>query len=100
MLADRNYMRRPAFGQFWSAATALMVANAAVFIVQLFLRNFSRFPTGDYLALSLEGLRRGYVWELLTFQFMHAGWLHLFLNCWGLYVFGRELEEALGRKSF
>ena len=31
---------------------------------------------------------------------MHGGWLHLLLNCWAIYVFGRELEDALGRGRF
>src|SRR5262249_8623628 len=54
----------------------------------------------DYFALSLEGLKHGYVWQLLTFQFMHAGFLHLLLNCWGIYMFGLAIEEALGRVKF
>jgi membrane associated rhomboid family serine protease len=100
MLSDRYYMRRPAFGPFWSATIALLVANVAVFVLQLFLGRFSHFPIDEYFALSLEGVRRGYLWQLVTFQFMHAGILHLVLNCWALFLFGRELEEALGRKSF
>ncbi len=93
-------MRRPSYGSFWSATTALLVANAAVFLLQLILAGFSSFPVGKYFALSLTGLQHGYVWQLLTFQFMHAGWIHLLLNCWFLYFFGRELEQALGRNSF
>jgi len=45
-------------------------------------------------------LERGYVWQLVTYQFMHGGILHLVLNCWAIFVFGREVEAALGRKSF
>jgi membrane associated rhomboid family serine protease len=40
------------------------------------------------------------VWQLLTYQFLHGGLLHLLLNCWAIYVFGRAIEEALGWKSF
>ena len=54
----------------------------------------------DWFALSVGGLRQGFVWQLLTYQFMHGGWLHLLLNCWAIYVFGREVEETLGRNSF
>jgi len=45
-------------------------------------------------------LSHGYVWQLLTFQFMHGNFLHLLLNCWAIFMFGREVEQALGRKSF
>jgi membrane associated rhomboid family serine protease len=37
---------------------------------------------------------------LVTFQFLHGGLLHLLFNCWAIYVFGRELEEALGVSKF
>jgi membrane associated rhomboid family serine protease len=37
---------------------------------------------------------------LLTFQFLHAGWLHLILNCWALYMFGRDVEWTLGKARF
>jgi len=53
-----------------------------------------------WFALSVGGLRHGFVWQLLTYQFMHGGLLHLLLNCWAIYVFGREVEETLGWKSF
>ena len=99
MLSDRYYMRRPV-GPFWSATTALLVANVAVFVVQMFLDKFTGFPLYKYFALSLDGMRHGYAWQLVTFQFLHAGPLHLIFNGIGLFFFGRELEEALGRKSF
>jgi hypothetical protein len=31
---------------------------------------------------------------------MHVGWIHLLLNCWAIYVFGRELEWVLGKARF
>ncbi len=99
MLSDRYYMRRPTY-PFWSVTTGLIMANAAIFFIQLFVERFTQFDTDHYLALSLAGLKQGYIWQLLTFQFLHANFLHLFFNCLGIYVFGRELEEALGRKSY
>jgi len=45
-------------------------------------------------------LKHGYVWQLLSFQFLHSGLIHLLLNSWGLYVFGRPVEEALGKSRF
>jgi membrane associated rhomboid family serine protease len=94
-------MRRPAFNRPWSATVALLVVNVVAFILQNVLyRFFSSFPTDPYFALSVEGLRHGFVWQLLTYQFMHGGWLHLLLNCWAIYVFGRAVEESLGWQSF
>src|SRR5439155_803358 len=104
MLEDRQYMRRPSFGPRRSATVTLLLVNVVAFLVQLFLPTFTFLPLSDhfdeYFALSAQGLRHGYVWQLLTFQFMHAGWMHLLGNCLGIFFFGREVEEALGRKSF
>ncbi|PYJ08450.1 MAG: hypothetical protein DME25_01460 [Verrucomicrobia bacterium] len=100
MLEDRHYMRRPSFGPRGSATVTLLVVNVVAFLSQLFVPHFSDFPVNDYFALSVGGLRHGYVWQLVTFQLMHGGWIHLLLNCWAIYVFGREVEEVLGRASF
>jgi membrane associated rhomboid family serine protease len=50
--------------------------------------------------LSLDGLKQGFVWQLLTFQFMHAGWMHIIFNSLAIYFFGRPVEEALDRRHF
>lgn len=100
MLEDRSYMRRPSFQSgWWSLTVILIVTNVVAFILQLLVLNsYPRLES--QLALSVDGLSRGYVWQLITFQFMHGGWLHLLLNCWAIYMFGREVESALGRRSF
>ncbi|MCX7866287.1 MAG: rhomboid family intramembrane serine protease [Limisphaera sp.] len=102
MLEDRDYMRSASYGRTgWPVAVWLIVANAVAFLVQNILyRVFPGFPTDPVLALSLEGLSRGYVWQLITFQFMHGGLLHLLLNAFVIYVFGRALEEELGWRRF
>lgn len=106
MLADRSYMRRSPFDSSPRSVTVILIAvNIAIYVLQLLLGGFTgsggRF-VNDYLALSKSGITQGYVWQLLTFQFLHAGpwpW-HLLFNCLGLYFFGREVEHALGRRTF
>src|ERR1041385_1358060 len=100
MLDDRYYMRQPSFRRrWWSMTVLLVIANIVAFVLQMVLQNAVPASSG-YLALSVEGLMRGYVWQLLSFQFMHSGPIHLILNCWAIYMFGRDVEQALGRKSF
>src|SRR5260370_5612004 len=85
----------------WLATTGILAVNVIVFLLQsLLARSHPAFATDGYFALSIEGLRHGFIWQLLTFQFMHGGWLHLFLNCWAIYVFGRAVEDALGGGPF
>jgi membrane associated rhomboid family serine protease len=79
----------------------LVIVSAVAFVLQeLAYRAAPRFPTDGLFALSVEGLTRGYLWQFLTFQFMHGGLLHLLLNCWVIYMFGRDVEAALGRLGF
>jgi membrane associated rhomboid family serine protease len=114
MIDDRDYMRQPAYRDpirwprlpRWSWTLALLVAYAVVFIVEIIVSPVpSRLVPGnafchDFFALSKEGIERGFVWQLVTYQFMHAGFLHLLLNCWAIYVFGREVELVLGTRRF
>jgi membrane associated rhomboid family serine protease len=103
MLEDRDYMRQPEYHTSRVSFTVmLLIVNAAVFLVQLASANF---PRGEemqyqYFALSLDGLRQGYVWQLLTFQFMHGGWIHIILNSLAIFFFGRPVETVLGSRRF
>ncbi len=110
MLEDRDYMRtpefddsrwRPRFHPRWSWTLALLIVYAVVFIAELVMARF--VPQNhffSYLALSKEGLEHGFAWQLVTYQFMHAGWMHMLLNCWVIYAFCRDLESLLGAKRF
>jgi membrane associated rhomboid family serine protease len=115
MLEDRDYMRQPEFDgphwaphfhPRWSWTVALLVVYAAVFVAEILVSPAPRalIPGNDfcyeYFALSTTGMAHGFVWQLLTYQFMHAGLLHLLFNSWAIYVFGRELEATLGGARF
>src|SRR5271170_5336737 len=103
MLEDRDYMREPAYREpRISFTVALLIINAIVFVVQLIASQSLRGQEiqNNYFALSLEGLGRGFVWQLLTFQFMHASWLHLIFNSLAIFFFGRSVETILGRSRF
>jgi membrane associated rhomboid family serine protease len=108
MLEDRDYMRQPEFGSRWprrrfgiqwSLTVCFLIAYAAVFFIEQALPNSGSFFY-TYFALSNEGLAHGYVWQLLTYQFMHSGFLHLFFNGWAIYTFGLALESDLGAKRY
>ena len=46
------------------------------------------------------GFQRLEVWRLITFQFLHGGFLHIAFNMLGLWMFGRVVEDHLGRKKY
>jgi len=107
MIDDRDYMRQPEFGgsrwprRFgvqWSLTVGFLIAYALVFMAQQVPQTSAFF--GNYLALSNAGLAHGYVWQLVTYQFLHANFLHILFNGWAIYVFGTALESELGRGRF
>lgn len=96
-LADRYYMRETPGGLSWSATTTLLVINWILFL----LENIAPHPFWDrYLSLSLNGLSHGFIWQLLTFQFLHGGWMHIIFNSIGLYFIGRPMESMFGTSRF
>jgi membrane associated rhomboid family serine protease len=109
MLGDRFYMRESA-GYNRSSSMVIFWSLVIVFIFQGIdgyynpvdprLREAVQGRVFEHLALSLDGIRHGYVWQLITFQFMHAGVLHLLFNLFTLFFFGKALEETLGTRRF
>ena len=115
MIDDRDYMRQPSGGdRQWSwqwpqlsLTLWLIIINITLFVLQLIsyqvfppANPFSVPPTDAWFALSLEGMRHGFVWQFVTFQFMHANFWHLTLNCLTIFFFGRVVEMTLGRSRF
>ncbi|MGV3773480.1 MAG: rhomboid family intramembrane serine protease [Verrucomicrobiales bacterium] len=107
MLDDRSYMREPNYGSQRSATMTLIYILIGVFVIQSFVLRFSSSGAEIYHRLSMtnEVLSKGHIWQLLTFQFLHApfgygGMLHILFNCFGLYMFGMSLEQNLGSKGF
>src|SRR5438105_2523808 len=103
MLADRPYLRDSPYESRWSASLILVISNASVYVLQLLSDLLSApdpNPLVRYLALTPGDLAHGWLWQLLTFQFLHGGPLHLIINCAMLWMFGRPVESLLGRATF
>lgn len=92
----------------FSTATTWVVA-VSVFIHILFrITARVEFIYGHSYALALTKcfalnwplLIEGFVWQPLTYLFLHAGWWHLFLNMWACYIFGSVLERDYGKQLF
>lgn len=39
-------------------------------------------------------------WQVLTYGFLHGGWLHLAFNMYALWLFGAPLERTFGSQRF
>ncbi len=81
---------------------ALLIANLAVFAAQTFLGP-DRFAPLELWPLhgdQLYGVLPFEPWQLVSYGFLHAGFMHLFANMFALYMFGPDVEQLLGRARF
>ena len=103
MIGDRPYMSSPFEpSQPRSITTYILIANAVCFFVQAIVE---RSDAGyvlmrDYFYLSVPGFLSGKIWQLITFQFLHGGLLHLLLNCLVIFFIGRHVERRIGEVPF
>ena len=68
----------------------------------LFIIGFIAGPT-LYFALGLVPKlvwKRGMVWQLFTYMFLHGGFFHFLFNMFALWMFGSELEHYFGSREF
>ena len=102
MFENRGYagerMRKPSAPVIWILLA--LIAAEYVFQHEVLPRMASDFWVlerfEETFALSLEGLKAGHLWQLITYQFMHVNLLHIFANSWAIYMFGRVVETNLG----
>ena len=43
---------------------------------------------------------RFFLWQFVTYMFLHGGLFHLIINMYALWVFGTEVERMWGPKAF
>jgi membrane associated rhomboid family serine protease len=89
---------------------ALLVANAAVFWLELtlgpgrlegFIHTYGLIPARLWQTdwASPAGILAG-AYPLVTAVFIHAGWVHILGNLLFLYIFGDNVEDAFGHVAY
>ena len=86
--------------RFGSVVNLLIFINVVVFFAQLLCAAFQITVVTDLFALSGSQLRRGFVWQPITYMFLHADVWHILFNMLALWFFGREVEYFIGPKHF
>lgn len=104
-ITDANPTRR-----FPIINLSLIVINIIAFMVELSMptRTLERFistwgviPNHIFLAVANPFTTSPLVWlTLITSQFLHGGWAHIIGNLLFLWVFGDNIEDALGHFSY
>lgn len=88
--------------------TLLLIINALAFLVlstapETLLEHFALWPIADTDTIQLPGpLPAGDFrpWQLITYAFMHGGLMHLAINMFVLWMFGRPIESQWGPRVF
>lgn len=91
---------------------ALIAANVLVFVYQFFLLEprstelfFYQFGAIPAVVVGQQSLPAGIatvppILSVFTSMFLHGGFMHLIGNMWFLWIFGNNIEEAMGHLRF
>jgi len=81
-------------------AVARSVCNLGLIPGELtgLLRPGTRFPLGEGLVCIIDPGSQ--VSHVITSMFLHGSWMHLLGNMWFLWLFGNNVEDAMGRGRF
>jgi membrane associated rhomboid family serine protease len=88
---------------FTKAVKWLVIANTAVFLLTTILGAFARGADGLFFGLfSLipAAVLHGFIWQIITYSFLHAGLFHILFNMLWLWMFGSQLETDWGKNKF
>ena len=78
----------------------LLIINILFFFGTLLLQGVISVDVKNLLALHYFQAEDFNPIQLITYMFLHANFQHLFFNMFGLFMFGRVLEQVWGSKRF
>src|SRR5271165_3175593 len=93
------------FPPFTPAVKQLLIANGAVFLVVAIVGAFTSPGTDAWVNFHFGlvpqlAVLHGWIWQFVTYAFIHAGILHLLFNLLALWMFGAQLEMDWGYSLF
>lgn len=106
------HRQQGSFGMFPPVIKVLLIINVGVFLFQMLFDGVVigdasvRYYIMEWLALNpasdsiMFGNSNFYPWQLVSYQFLHGGFFHLFFNMFALWMFGIELEHLWGSSRF
>lgn len=82
--------------------------NLLIFAMQWAISRSGGTESADALIRFLAVVEHGsqlssqqfHIWSLITYQFLHGGWMHLLINMVFLLPFGKAVEDRLGHIGF
>ncbi len=94
----RPYVGSYASGYFPPGVKWLLISNTAIFLLSGLLPGAFK---ATWLELSAYAvLKVGFIWQLVTYLFLHQGVMHILFNMLALWMFGTPLEQTWGTRQF
>jgi membrane associated rhomboid family serine protease len=83
----------------------LIGVNVAVFSLEAItgqglLARFALWPVGHFFVAQFDSPVGFKLWQLVTCGFLHANFLHLAINMYALWMFGCDVERAIGPRHY
>ena len=83
----------------------LIIINVAVSALEAvsgsgLLANFALWPVGHFIVAQFDRPVGFKLWQLITCGFLHANFLHLAINMYALWMFGSDVERAVGPRQY
>lgn len=78
----------------------LIIINVLMFLATLLFGNTMYETLGLFSIYGYPGESLFQPYQLVTHMFMHGGFMHIFFNMFALWMFGSQIERALGPKRF
>lgn len=92
------------FPPFTRAVKQLLIVNGAVYLLVALLGAFTdggeRWMQLHFGLVPALVVFRVWIWQLVTYAFLHDGLLHIFFNMLALWMFGAQLEQDWGYNIF
>ena len=83
---------------FWQELSLFGQSEGAI---KAFVERWGIVPARDVWGfIGGFSLEKGFPFTYLSHQFVHGGWLHFIFNMWGLWIFGDNVEDKMGRVGY
>jgi membrane associated rhomboid family serine protease len=102
-MPSRNYTMTLGFPPFTRAIKWLVIVNTAIYLLRLLMIAFATGTWGTIeaiTALTPLAVVHGWIWQLVTYSFVHVGLFHIAFNMLTLWMFGAQLETDWGFNQF
>jgi membrane associated rhomboid family serine protease len=84
----------------WTPAVRFLIITNVVIFLLAGLAGIEGFLATFFGLVPQLVLTRGWIWQLVTYMFLHYGFMHILFNMFALWMFGSTLERVWGTRAF